>query len=126
MSDECNKCSAKRNKHTKKRTKRKDKTEQKKNMLVPENQQRKHGHVVSMYLSTCGASGQLLGSDEKEIIYLVFGIIDLQNKEVSDQSTNYTKKLKKKKQYLDSKKIPIYVSCDVPIEKFLKNMFLAN
>lgn len=51
-------------------------------MLVPDNQQR---HVISMYLATCGANGHLLGSDEKEIIYLVFGIIDLQNKEVSDQ-----------------------------------------
>jgi hypothetical protein len=55
-------------------------------MLVPENQQlqQQRGHVVSMYLATCGASGHLLGSDEKEIIYLVFGIIDLQNKEVSE------------------------------------------
>jgi hypothetical protein len=41
-------------------------------------------YVVSMYLATGGASGNLLGSDEKEIIYLVFGIIDAQNKEVSD------------------------------------------
>jgi len=65
-------------------------------MLVPEQQQlvapppsstvvqQQNGHVISMYLATCGASGHLLGSDEKEIIYLVFGIIDLQNKEVSD------------------------------------------
>lgn len=52
-------------------------------MLVPENQQPKY--VVSMFLATAGAGGHLLGSDEKEIIYLVFGIIDLQNKEVSDQ-----------------------------------------
>lgn len=48
-------------------------------MLVPE-----HKYAVSMFLATAGASGHLLGSDEKEIIYLVFGIIDLQNKEVSD------------------------------------------
>lgn len=41
-------------------------------------------YVVSMYLATSGAGGNLLGSDEKEIIYLVFGIIDAQNKEVSD------------------------------------------
>jgi hypothetical protein len=39
-----------------------------------------------MFLATAGASGHLLGSDEKEIIYLVFGIIDLQNKEVSDHN----------------------------------------
>ncbi|CAG9806124.1 unnamed protein product [Chironomus riparius] len=51
-------------------------------MLVPENQQQRNGHVISMYLATCGANGHLLGSDEKEIIYLVFGIIDLQIKEI--------------------------------------------
>lgn len=50
-------------------------------MLVSENQQAKY--AVSMFLATAGAGGNLLGSDEKEIIYLVFGIIDLQNKEVS-------------------------------------------
>uniref|UniRef100_A0A336N0R6 CSON000256 protein n=1 Tax=Culicoides sonorensis TaxID=179676 RepID=A0A336N0R6_CULSO len=33
-------------------------------MLVP-------GHLVSLYVATCGASGQNLGSDEKEIILLV-------------------------------------------------------
>jgi hypothetical protein len=52
-------------------------------MLVAENQH-KNKYAVSMYLATGGAGGHLLGSDEKEIIYLVFGIIDLQNKEVSD------------------------------------------
>jgi hypothetical protein len=52
-------------------------------MLVPENQQQ-YKYAVSTYLATGGAAGHLLGSDEKEIIYLVFGIIDLQNKEVSD------------------------------------------
>lgn len=52
-------------------------------MLVPENQQPPR-HAVSMFMATAGAGGNLLGSDEKEIIYLVFGIIDLQNKEVSD------------------------------------------
>lgn len=43
-------------------------------------------YVISMYLATGGASGHLLGSDEKEIIYLLYGIIDSQNKEVSDSS----------------------------------------
>lgn len=72
-------------------------------MLVPDNQQqRKNGHVISMYLATCGTNGHLLGSDEKEIIYLVFGIIDLLNKEVSD-----------------------FTAC-VPLEKFLKNMFFSQ
>lgn len=59
-------------------------------MLVPENQLSPK-HVVSMFLATAGAGGHLLGSDEKEIIYLVFGIIDLQNKEVSDQTNESTK-----------------------------------
>lgn len=56
-------------------------------MLVPENQQPPR-HAVSMFMATAGAGGNLLGSDEKEIIYLVFGIIDLQNKEVSDHPKN--------------------------------------
>lgn len=58
-------------------------------MLVPEN--RKNGHIISMYLATCGANASLLGSDEKEIIYLVFGIIDLQNKEVSEPALCFSK-----------------------------------
>lgn len=53
-------------------------------MLVPECHQRKYN--VSMFLATAGAGGNLLGSDEKEIIYLVFGIIDIHSKEVSDQA----------------------------------------
>lgn len=51
-------------------------------MFVPERDQR---YAVSMYLATAGIGGSLLGSDEKEIIYLVFGVFDLQSKEVSDQ-----------------------------------------
>ena len=45
-------------------------------MLVPE------GHIVSCYLATGGVGGSQLGTDEKEIICLVFGIIDVQTKEV--------------------------------------------
>lgn len=45
-------------------------------MLVP-------GHVVSMYLSTGGVSGASLGSDEKEIILLVYVIIDDRTSKVS-------------------------------------------
>lgn len=45
------------------------------NMLVP-------GHVCSLYLATEGVNGQGLGSDEKEIILLVFTIIDAENNEV--------------------------------------------
>ncbi|CAO1383800.1 unnamed protein product [Diamesa hyperborea] len=56
-------------------------------MLVPESSvvsssDPLKGHVISMYLATAGAGGSLLGADEKEIIYLVFGIIDLQNNEI--------------------------------------------
>lgn len=63
-------------------------------MLVPESSvvsssDPLKGHVISMYLATAGAGGSLLGADEKEIIYLVFGIIDLQNNEVSDQEYLY-------------------------------------
>lgn len=39
--------------------------------------------VVSMYVATSGASGQLLGSDEKEIILLVFAVIDAASNTVS-------------------------------------------
>lgn len=100
-------------------------------MLVPDNQQQQHfmsSHVISMYLATCGANGFMLGSDEKEIIYLVFGIIDLKNKEVSDQ-----------KKYLDiftasssssgkRRMCSAFPSTYHILErkKFLKNMFLAN
>lgn len=54
-------------------------------MLVQDNQPK---YAVSCYLATAGIGGHLLGSDEKEIIYLVFGIVDLQNKEVSDQNVD--------------------------------------
>ncbi|GAB0087029.1 RNA-binding protein fusilli [Sergentomyia squamirostris] len=38
-------------------------------MLMP-------GHIVSLYVATCGAGGPGLGSDEKEIVLLVYVIID--------------------------------------------------
>lgn len=60
-------------------------------MLVPE-----HKYAVSMFLATAGVGGHLLGSDEKEIIYLVFGIIDLQNKEVSDHPTRSIREIPEK------------------------------
>lgn len=40
-------------------------------------------HVVSMYVATSGASGQLLGSDEKEVILLVYAVIDTSTNKVS-------------------------------------------
>lgn len=45
-------------------------------MLVP-------GHLVSLYVATSGASGPNLGSDEKEVILLVYTIIDVQTSRVS-------------------------------------------
>ena len=80
-------------------------------MLVPESSvvsssDPVKGHVISMYLATAGAGGSLLGADEKEIIYLVFGIIDLQNNEVSEPPVFLFKKQRTK-----------------PKNKFLKNMF---
>lgn len=45
-------------------------------MLVP-------GHVVSLYVATSGLGGSALGSDEKEIILLVYVIIDVQTTKVS-------------------------------------------
>lgn len=41
------------------------------------------GHIVSMYVATSGANGPLLGSDEKEIILLVYAIIDANTNKVS-------------------------------------------
>lgn len=80
-----------REKWSKELNERTQKEVNKTKMLVPENQPPPK-HVVSMFLATGGAGGHLLGSDEKEIIYLVFGIIDLQNKEVSDQTTKYSER----------------------------------
>lgn len=45
-------------------------------MLVP-------GHLVSLYVATSGASGSNLGSDEKEVILLVYAIIEVQTARVS-------------------------------------------
>lgn len=45
------------------------------------------GHVVSMYVATGGASGLSLGSDEKEIILLVFAIIDATTNKVRSYFT---------------------------------------
>lgn len=82
-------------------------------MLVPESSvvassDPLKGHVISMYLATAGAGGSLLGADEKEIIYLVFGIIDLQNNEVSDQSCIFIlfkKQLKKTQKQIPEKHV---------------------
>lgn len=40
-------------------------------------------HVVSLYVATCGQNGSGLGSDEKEIILLVYIVIDTTTTQVS-------------------------------------------
>lgn len=40
-------------------------------------------HVVSLYIATCGQNGSGLGSDEKEIILLVYIVIDTTTTQVS-------------------------------------------
>ncbi|XP_055628707.1 RNA-binding protein fusilli isoform X1 [Toxorhynchites rutilus septentrionalis] len=44
-------------------------------MLVP-------GHVVSLYVATCGYNGAALGSDEKEVVLLIYVIIDVQTNNI--------------------------------------------
>lgn len=41
------------------------------------------GHIVSMYVTTSGLTGPQLGSDEKEIILLVYAVIDPASSKVS-------------------------------------------
>lgn len=45
-------------------------------MLVP-------GHIVALYVATGGQHGPGLGSDEKEVVLLVYVIIDVANESVS-------------------------------------------
>lgn len=45
-------------------------------MQVPE-------HIVSLYIATCGQNGPGLGSDEKEIILLVFVLLEVTSGQVS-------------------------------------------
>lgn len=45
-------------------------------MLVP-------GHIVSLYVATWGHNGSGLGADEKEIVLLVYVIIDVSTATVS-------------------------------------------
>lgn len=40
-------------------------------------------HVVSFYVATCGQNGPGLGSDEKEIILLVYVILEAATGQVS-------------------------------------------
>ena len=49
------------------------------------------GHVVSLYVATCGQNGPALGSDEKEIILLVYVVIDAATNTVSAEVHIYMK-----------------------------------
>lgn len=40
-------------------------------------------HVVSLYIATCGQNGPGLGSDEKEIILLVYVLLEVSTGQVS-------------------------------------------
>uniref|UniRef100_A0A182MWD9 Uncharacterized protein n=1 Tax=Anopheles culicifacies TaxID=139723 RepID=A0A182MWD9_9DIPT len=51
-----------------------------KQMLLP-------GHVAVLHVTTCGQSGAGLGSDEKEIVLLIYVIIDVQ----TNNSTDFTR-----------------------------------
>ncbi|XP_058054122.1 RNA-binding protein fusilli [Anopheles bellator] len=44
-------------------------------MLLP-------GHVVALHVTTCGQSGAGLGSDEKEVVLLIYVIIDVQTNNI--------------------------------------------
>lgn len=46
-------------------------------MLVP-------GHIVALYVATGGQNGPGLGSDEKEVVLLVYVIIDVATESVSE------------------------------------------
>ncbi len=39
-------------------------------------------YLVVLFTATSGASGELLGSDEKELVRLVWQLVDLKNKKV--------------------------------------------
>lgn len=39
-------------------------------------------YLVVLFTATSGASGELLGSDEKELVQLVWQLVDVKNKKV--------------------------------------------
>lgn len=49
-------------------------------------------YLVVFFTTTAGAGGELLGSDEKELVQLVWQLVDLKNKTVK-------RKRKKEKQF---------------------------
>lgn len=41
-------------------------------------------YLVVVFTATSGASGELLGSDERELVQLVWQLVDVKNKTVKD------------------------------------------
>lgn len=46
-------------------------------------------YLVVLFTATSGASGELLGSDEKELVRLVWQLVDLKNKKVKNVLLGY-------------------------------------
>lgn len=49
-------------------------------------------YVAVVFTATSGASGELLGSDERELVQLVWQLVDIKNKKV--KKTNQNKQTK--------------------------------
>lgn len=70
-------------------------------MLVP-------GHVCSLYVTTGGANGPALGSDEKEIVLLDYSVIDVLTNVVSCKHPHRKRRRRKsEKKHEAAKTIPI-------------------
>lgn len=51
-------------------------------------------YLVVLFTATSGASGELLGSDEKELVQLVWQLVDIKTKKVSKSYSHTIKLLK--------------------------------
>lgn len=54
-------------------------------------------HICVVYVATAGLQGPLMGSDEQEIVLLIYVIIDAVQKKVSSNSIGFFVKLSVKK-----------------------------
>lgn len=57
-------------------------------------------HVVSLYIATCGQNGPGLGSDEKEIILLVYVLLEVSTGQVSTVKQSEWGRVKLKRRLL--------------------------
>lgn len=46
-------------------------------------------YLVVVFTATSGASGELLGSDERELVQLVWQLVDVKNKKVKNLLLDY-------------------------------------